>query len=41
MGEKINASRVLRINLEGKRPLGNPSRRLEHNIEIYLKIIRW
>jgi hypothetical protein len=41
MGEKRNACRILVGNLEGKRPLGRPRRRLVNNIKIDLREIGW
>jgi hypothetical protein len=37
MEQKRNAYRVLVVKREGRRPLGRPGRRWEHNIEIILK----
>jgi hypothetical protein len=36
MGEKKNAYRLLVGKLEGKRPLGRPRRKWEHNIRMDL-----
>jgi hypothetical protein len=41
MGEKRNAYRILVGNLEGKRPLGIPRRRLVDNIKMELRKIGW
>jgi hypothetical protein len=39
--EKSNACRILVGKSEGKRPLGTPRRKWEHNIEMNLGDIRW
>jgi hypothetical protein len=39
MEERRGAYRVLVGKSEGKRPLGRPSRRLEHNIEMDLQVV--
>jgi hypothetical protein len=41
MGEVRNACNVLVGKPEGKRPLGRPRRRLEDNIKMDHKEIRW
>jgi hypothetical protein len=41
MGEKWNAYSVLVEKPEGKRPLGRPRRRLEDNISMDLREMRW
>jgi hypothetical protein len=41
MGEMGNAYNILVENPEGKRPLGRPWSRGEHNITMALRKIRW
>jgi hypothetical protein len=41
MGEKRNAYRLLVGKPEGKRPLGRPRHRCEHNIKMDLLEIGW
>jgi hypothetical protein len=40
MGERRGVYRILVWKLEGKRPLGRPTRRLEYNIMMYLQKVR-
>jgi hypothetical protein len=40
-GEKRNASRILVVKPEGKRPLGRPRHRWVDNIKISLREIGW
>jgi hypothetical protein len=39
--QSINAYKFLVVNLDGKRQLGKPKQRLEHNIKMDLTEIRW
>ena len=41
MEEERGAYRVLVGKSEGKRPLGRPRSRLEHNIEMDLQAVEW
>jgi hypothetical protein len=41
MGEKRNACRILMGELEGKKPLGRPTRRWVDNIKMGLREIVW
>jgi hypothetical protein len=41
MGEKRGTYRILVGRPEGRRPLGRPRRRWEHNIKTDLQEVRW
>jgi hypothetical protein len=41
MGKKRNAYKILVQKPEGKRPLGRPKHRWEHNIKIDLREMGW
>jgi hypothetical protein len=41
MGEKRGAYRILVRRPEGRRPLGRPRRRWEHNIKMDLQDVGW